>query len=1280
MNYKKSLLSLAAFITLSNTVIADETARYLPLTSDTVDSSWVLFGVNGFSTGVPSVGVASAPSSFTTGYTSLADTSVTDFLPTSGLTSAFGSFTGDLASVQEIGSLASLSIAVDITTDSIAFIPEEPVRTMYVKVTGATADLKLNYKASLEGRNMQILVGTARYHVTISQSSTWDSAVTATLDTADTTPSTSGQLKTVAGVLDFDFSNNPVDARDYNASVNQDTAGVTSSFYYFNAITQQWEVYQKNAAVQDFTTLNVGKAYWGRVDNVDPLALLDNDGDSPDSGLVLADPVAVTDSNISHDSSRYLDDLNASTLTAGWNMLSFNESKPFIRHAATGLVLAGMAVTDLLKLTDDSKLHSVTAVAPVAVTAVGMANYAKAINVQIESLKLRGLLPESFNIKAFGTGTGGELILLSDKKFYVDETDGTSTVTARTLLASTAATGYPYLNGVRTNITDLNLQSTLDTSVESVYGEYALMFRPLVGAAGTAADGDAAGFGFSKIKYKGSTTAEETIAIAGAATIASVVTTIPANTTLETVDFATAIDTGFTGTADMVILANPTPFTISDATYTRVFAFNDAGGATVNTFNVTSTQGTSAISTTAGADTATTMATAIDAAFATTGVRAHQAASGTDIVAFTTVADTFDVKDVASGSLSYLASNTVADNLAKGAISGVYSLDGVARLPVNQWTTSVTLTTNAAGQINTDGTDTYDLTVNAGVAVPIAFSTITGGGIVDTYGEALELFNEATASYNALLAATVHGSARHTFVIPTGKVAADTLPLSTALVGEIIVSGVEVSAISAVITDVDAVGVDGTMVAAATTGDNAITIANTTTGAQLVPDLKANPISTPNYAEYGPLYTMRSAGYNVRGMLKATTDMNTATGTANTSAINWDSIDITRSESEWFANNEFNLFNINNNAGYWVYLEAVTTPSTIAISNANISGAGYTYYFSNTLTSGAYPTENIMNSGAISVTIANLNDATGESGFAMANVGGEWIPLTRTSGNTFTGNISNYTLQSFAATTSPIDVTIKAVNGKGQVVEVTGQVTIDYAAPTGLTATLSNATLTASATGASNVYVFDTYIPELASARVSPILLRTLSATNGSASFDVCSEFTFGSTKTLRIVAADGTIGSSNLSNAIEKVYESTVKSAYVLSHTQGDGTLKDQLADTYDATCAFVSTKTLASENVGVSLATVTALMNTKMSFIPKTNAAFTQDVAWTSNYTLGTTGTKVQIQNTTAYAGATFYIEHAGKVYKGAFPTTQILADGTIAVPTNLTASIGINTTVVP
>lgn len=1309
MNYKKSLLSLATVMALSNTVIADTTATYVPLTSDTADSMWVLFGVNGFSDGTPS-SLGSTTGSFQAGFTELEDTTTTDALGTSGLAAAAGS--GDMATLQSVvisgvTSPSTLKVGMDMT--GTIFDTTEPVRTMYIKVNSASPNVKFDYKASLEGKGLEILINGILYSVYVSQDSTWANAIEATEGSLAAAVA-GADRDDIVEALDYNFSNNAVNPIHFDADVHHDdssevngaSGAQTANMYHFNAINQQWEVWNKNSAANgnDFTTLRKGQAYWGRADVNDSVAggLINNDGGS--TGLVLGRPTSL--SGIPDPDVYRTDDNSSSILTTGWNMLAFDDNKPYIRHAATGLVVSGLETNATLVITDASGLNSVTFdVNTTGETTydqeipVAMGTLATEINKEIEARKLLGKLPGTFNIKAFSGTTAGSLILISDEKFSIANTDTGGLLNNTTVKTLTG--NDPYINGVVTTITDLN---TTTGTVTSAYGEYSMMIDLMTSdlrddnvtaELDHAASGGGSNFS-AKVKFGDADGDNDAIALTSTddqnPTFATAKIEIEGDPIFDGTDgtgLATAIDSDNDGDNDKVILASTIPFYVKDNTFIRVFttATTGASGTEVLTISGSSSVTITPDATPTAAEIAALIQAQADAA-GLTGVYASAGSTATDLIIASTSNDLLDLKDVASASDDFLSPGADSNETAAGAIKGAYSLDSVAELPLIQHSSTTTFPGVSLPHLTDDNSDGYDINITIkGVTYGSNDFNVSAAGKANSTTGRKAFFDELVTEINRLIkasAATAHGYAVHDYDVLTDDFVGTT----------ILVAGVDAYDINISNQGSLAAFTDPTNTTDANTATEG-TLGTGLSAGDLVADVKTNAIYTPNFAIQGPLYTLRNSdtGYDVRAIIKATTEMD-----ATTSTVAWDSIDITRNEQDWFANNEFNLFKINHNSGYWVYLEDAAAP-TVNIGTATLTSSAYTYYFDR---SSQLITSNIINSGQLSVTITGLDDASTDSGSAYAIVAGEEIRLNRTTGSDiFTGDLSTYILQNFTATTAPVDVKIRAVNGKGEEVEVNQAIQIDYTAPTNVAATDSSVTgvaLTADGNDTENFYVFDSYIPELQTTRLTDVL-ESIPATAGAATFNACANagLKFGGPNgagsgtsaaySLIIVAADGTIDNANLSNGLEYLYAPTLKGSHVLTHTQGGGTQKSQIGVIYDSSCAVASTPTLPEENDGVSLATLTSGATVRMAFVPDAISNFTQDLAWTSNYSLDTAGgtAVIQVQSTSAYAGDTFYVEYGGDLYTGVFPSTQLAADQSIASALALTKITNVgNTSLAP
>ena len=1291
MNYKKSILSLVTIMALSGTVAADGLATYLPLTTPTNDGSWILFGVNGFSDGIASQRAAVA-AGFSADFVEVEDTITTDDAGTWGISVSDATQPADdnMLKVQGIDdvNLGVLKVAVK---NEQTFEQLEPVRSMYIKLNSASPNVKIDYKASLEGQTLELMYGgvTTLYAVTISQDYTYSNAVEAKLSVPST--STVPKLSNIADVVDYNFADNPLDARYYNQATHQQTADdlsvATSTFYHFDALSQQWKVWNTNfsGVANDFTEFSAGDAYWGKIDTDDNPAV--NDGGAATtlgSGLVLG-----TSGLSAHDTTPYrYDDNVTSKLVEGWNMVALDEVAPYVRRAATGLIVTLNAAGGDITITDSTGVNSVgVTLAAAAVTATSTSAAATAINLAIEAARIDRTIPKSFNVRAFSAHTvaePGRIALISDAKFKIAEDVDAAAGAIDVVITLTGAD--PYSNATATGLTRVAITDLGDLTgngepmeVESVYGEYALvldlMTSDLRGTADScAADLDrlvdaAAGNGgtYDSAKIIFGTADKDYAAIAlHDGTDAQNVTSVLTKAEIEAhVLFATgagdaneygkmtAIDSlnnGATDGADKVIVASTVPFYVKDSTYTRVFEYQTGSAASTDTLKVS---GSASVDIDPVADTAAGVAILIgdqaDTGDSSTGVYATVDSTTNKIIAVSTKLSTFDLKDTESGTKQFLIPTTSTDDMAKGAVAGVYALDTVAKMPLVQNIFPSTLTTlPVAG----DALLELDVEVTVGGAAGTSTAVVIGanGLCADLTNTALrlDLFDRLVAQINAdFTTDSVKAFAYHNYTTADDN-------YQTA---EITITGLNIDSLTITSTGTAdfTVGADTNVLTADTLGS---------TWTAITSDLTANAVYTPDYAIRGPLYTMRNAEYDAKAILKATTDV---TGTFG-SNIGWDSIDLTRDESDWFENNEFNLFSANQNSGYWVYLQDKTADD-LNVSNPNFI-ATYTYYFDNKDTNDKYLTYNIINGGQFTVNIDNLD---GEISNAYVSLNGIEVQLKQNGISTeYTANFTKYDVSTLVEGGSgPLSMTIRATNGKGEESLTYDAYAFDYIAPELNTPTASD-TNTVSFSSDDNTtaayHVFKEYIPELETSRASSVAatnrhVGSYTATDGLVTTNICSGLTFGHVDNLRVVAADagsvgtGAIGSSNLSDALQFKYATMLKSALVLSDIGGD-TTKAIIGLRYDDACVVDATQqTLATENTGVSLKTIASGQLARLAYEEIDGVSSSLSGAWLSAYSIS--GTEViQVQNLEEYANKPFYIEYGGKMYIAAFPANEAAA----------------------
>ena len=1283
MNYKKSLISLVAAMALSTSALADGNAIYVPMSSDTRDGQWKLIGVNGLSTGVKSpFGQSSA--GFTSGYVSVTETNTTDYLESAS--------DDGLVSVLALKSSGMDALQIAMPLSGVTFEPKEPVRSMYVAVGTAytTPNVKINYKSSLEDARVEFYIDNdmeTRYETVINQDNTFANFAIATTSES----STSATKSKIVDVLDFNATDNPLDPKYYNKADDLNTSGLTAMFYHFNALTQQWEIWDKdltdNPGANDFEDFKIGDAYWGFVDRNDTLAANTSDADAATT-LILGAPttgVTATVNKYSIDSSVDYDKDSNSRLANGWNMISLDYIKPNIRHAATGLLIRTLDVNATINIGDSTGAHRLDID---VLTGTSGAEKATAINLGFAKAKLDGTIPKYFNVKAFGTDQANDIILISDERFTIKDHPHGSTGVDCITTVKTLNDQFPYnnLGGMVVDITNLdhNISDTLGSmeSATSAYGEYTLMLNTLVGASSI----DNLGTGnksFSKLEFGDNTNGDHGPIILTKTTsdIADIATNLSAaaNTAFTTGTFTpqiTPVDTDNDGTEDMVIVANATPFYVKDKTYTRVFTVSADGSGDI-TIDGSSEKNVTATDVGDGTANAAAIATSIDGVFADTAV--HATSTAASLIVASVGKGNFDLKDVADQSIDILKNTSLDNDLAKGAISSVHALDEIAKI------TLVPHTWRATGfSINADVNDTND-SICIEIISPLDFAT-DGNGTLCTLVEALDIngsgndvnisaddsqdtnttsrlawfdaiVNDMTVQLQGLVTGIpLSGYAYHTY-----DPVADNL------------SSAEVVLVSYDVNDTNITLGVGDM-SAPTSGINDDTDSLTLGGSgliggALIDDLSTNAVHTPNFASYGPLYTMYDAGYDVRAILKAETDMSIGTITS-TSAIVWDSIDLTRDENDWFLNNEMNLFKANTYSGYWVYLEQITPPNiTIGTPEYN---AVYTYYFDKDQdVANSIPqdrTTNIVNGGSLTVDVTGIVPATSS---VFASIDGIEFEMKSSgeSSTEYTADLTNYAIAGFVQkTTGPTAVTIRVTNGKGEY-EKDDTFSFDFQQPEINATTYPNLTNVQFNTDETNTtfHVFENYIPELATTRESATLttlIDSVPSTTGTATMNICKELTFGDVSEIVVVTADGDgiIGNANLSNADTFTYATMLKGAQVLSHTQGSTDIKSTHGIIYDANCDVSDSNTTVADDSGVSLKSLNTGKTAYLSYAEIEGIGTDLSVAYTQSWSIDGADDVIQVQNLDEYAGKTFFVEYDGLIYTGTFAVDNAQTLGTL------------------
>lgn len=1247
MNYKKSILSLAAILAFNNSVSADPNASYVRLTNKTYDKAWVMFGVNNFGDGTSSA--PSASGVFTAGYDTVTEADPTDDLASPSLAVIAAAVTGtyfkdsgtkNMATFQALKDASgapyyTAPVTMGLKTSDLTFSETQPIRSMYIAIQTGPSDtntksvIKLNYNALLEGRSVEIQLNNTGtlYTATISQTSTFDSpAIAKYVAPVNNNP----LLTSPSDTLVYDLAKAPIVASSFDKTKHQGTATGKERFYHYDAANGVWTLWDRDKVTVGANTLlnfSKGNSYWGRMD-------INGDGNITSStvaGLYLGKTGLTT-----ADAGVYTGKLTPDA----WNMLAFDPAQhPDIRNSTTGLSITANAIVqnDAITIVDETGVNAVdvnfTGVATDYNTTAKASEY---INKVIEAAKLLGKVPKAFSVKAFGSAAGtSPFVFVSDKKFTVKDQVGDVLLIAKTLANQDPVyTG----TGLVAAITDVNT-----TGVTSRYGEYSLLIEPLVGA-GTASNTDSgvpsANSLSAKVQFgdiSGDSTAAGTtpvpLGLAGngvATTLTTAASTLATdnvfvNTTTPSTGQILQLDTNFNGTADMLLASSTKPFYIKDHTYTRIYSIDTTtsgtGATTPVAYTVKNTA--SATLTPVTNDAVAAFVTAINAQADTNATTAtYAAADSANLVVFTPDSSLMDLLDADSASMDYFTQTTSSADISKGAVKQVINVSKLARQDV---ILNKKLLTFSSLPLTTQAESNLTVTTSvAGVSIVPAGYAFPAQSWDDT--KIIAMLDALVLNLNtALQSAGVAAFASHDYVNGYNDITKAIITLQGVDIGATALSETNATAIAATATEANS---------------NAGTI--DVAGADIIGDLKDNPIYTPDYVNYGPLYTLKDAGYEAKAILRPSTNI------ALTPTTHWDGIDLTRASSDWLKNNEFNLFSVDNGSGYWVYLTSYTNPNTVSSNNVVLTPT-FAYHF-NPLTDA---TNNIVSTSAFSVDVANINAATSN---AKLVINGNEIQLTNT-GSTYTANINEYE----AGLTSGLANTfiLRMADGLGERYDNLNLVTLDYVKPVAPTVVFNKsaeATFADASTDVKDYYLWANFIPDNGANATGPIDLNT------STSYNMCTATTFASSTPYKLVAVDGvgTFAKANISNAKSFTFVNAEKDATVLTHSFGNSA---STAMRYDANCVATGTTTKSGVEVRAQ-----QVGNVKLSYQHIVGAINnTNDIPVTSFYSVSGTAV-IQVDSLGIYAGKPFYVQYNNALYSASFPASRAAADTTFTSPTAL------------
>lgn len=835
-----------------------------------------------------------------------------------------------------------------------------------------------------------------------------------------------------------------------------------------------------------------------------------------------------------------------------WNLISFDNTATQIRSATTGMILTVNAALDGNITISDASGNNEVVVNSLAGTILSRAQQ---INYEINRAKVFGTLPRVFDIKAFPV-SATQMILMSNKKFGIEDDAANDVITAVSTIAGAAT-----WNATDTAELGATGDPAIGKTIQSVYGEYSLIVEPLTGA------GTADIIGATKVEIvTQDATGTETPELATINTDLNT-STAALNTTTNGL-LAYAVDVNQSGTNDYTLMAAPYPFYIRDATASRVFKYVAAGTDNVVDIDGLTTPIASLTLTDSNATNVATLLTTGEIIAGDSGDNIVVIAPRTAVGATSTV--DFTVKHVSGGDslVAYENGNPIVENsdLDKGSIKAVFApsvfikADTISSLDIN--------VSSIVGVTDQNVTLSF---------LTIADQTLTAPEIISTSITSAASFESAFSS------------------------AIDDLNLTTTTLstsGDILtIEGTDIIAVYADINTTGSQEVNST---------NGLGFINTASLTKLTPDLKFNSVYTPNYVIDGPLYTLRGVGtegYKLSALVTGYTHLGDTT-------VAWESVDLTRPTKDWLLSQDYNLFDTDEQAGYWAYLEHPIA-STLAIdtvtANATTLTGTINSYIDGTTTTNYF-------TGQLDLTVTGISQEAilGDAVRVIATVNGEDIEMTRSSSTSITDeevytakiNLQELTTTPITGGTYPIDV--RVYDGVGGTLEVLAVKTIDNTKPDAPVVTqVATGVDVGAVDGATKYYVFSGGVPEKYASVTYPALATFTAGGSASGLCAVSAAVNIASSaQGIKVVAVDGTgeIGEyANISDLASATFMPIGKDRVVLSdyNDLGDTTVSTGGTD-YNTSCE--GTGTYTTNEFGISVASLTDDTTTKLAYTKET------------------------------------------------------------------------------
>lgn len=1066
---RTSRLSLAAITALGITTASLSAGELLDIALP--DNQWKMIGVNGVFTGemtaldTPTATGYENDDKLTIGANGEVNDNLFTKLTEEGKTDSMVSFK---VVDSDLGSEPT-SAKMTISTDGKNYDATAAVKTMYVSANGTGyGDIHILYQADFEGDTFELSISygtdTKSYTGTFQSSSTAANPGKLTLVEGNT------QTIKIEDAIDTNLSNNPgiIDSlsskEDFVASKNKDgfVASDSLKIFNFDAGSNAWKSYTKSGTTTgsgDFSEFEPGKSYWVKL----------TDGDHDETGAAILGTGGIN-------SNTYQSFKDNKYLSAGWNMLSFNDGA--LREASTGLIVE----FDATNILSDNKFKIADAYGYQGIDITltekddNVAEIAKTITLAMNSAKNSGKLSKGFGFVAVGAkdNSGNDrVVMLSDRQFRIYDTNTSGSIVKS---IRTIADQDPFYLGSSsfTAISDLNI-----LGASSRYGEFSLIVTPNDTGSGSRAGG----VGSVQVNNNSAVDINNS----------SLQNTAKAIKNDKSIDNTIELDLDYDNVTESILLVDKDDrFYVKDSVFTRVYELNstDKNGSTINLYfdgnetalsfklDVASDESNLSQSVksvlTAGTHQSTHVLTTMDANVTIDNE------DNNSLIAFTDNIDYKNFRLIDDPSRDILTPSTSDSNLTTGAIKEVYSIENLAKAVWTESEKTYKLVFHPSISSDTDKNDTnltfvigyggieYNVSILSAIdegnkstditqtifdlnitdfkaldSIDVNLSTSDGNITVVDYNDT-NVSMSISAEWDVLAGSTgtdgtrtaqitgyVLQTAINTHDFGDGNATDDSTtddrtktPLKALRIRQggdtiyISVPGCDTDVNDFNITEDNDTNSMLTITAPENNGSCKINSIPNLTG-----DLKYNPVYAQDFQvdTSAPLFRLRSTGYKVQKVLSPVEN--------GSGSISWSYIDLTKNSSQWFNPvDNYTLFRTDRERGYWVYLEEVEDANIVIGGDADSGTFSFKPMYKHSFNNDANVTNGLKSysmlvSSSITTEISGLEQSAGGNSNVQVMINGNVIPMSKT-GNLYNADATVDGLKALPEGELPIDVRV----------------------------------------------------------------------------------------------------------------------------------------------------------------------------------------------------------------------------------------------------------------